>query len=185
VLGSGALGGGQLFVWSVPPLESASKAAGVSSEERRQAREDIHDVLAAHAVDASVDVFVRVRGEGKDGYQDDVETARRKYELVAELFDVERLRQSSWTKFTSKTPNFFRVDWEVGTKLSDDDYPRPSGPPEPYAVVQLRVSSRRGTDVDESSLTFAMDAVDLQVLQHTLARLQDALSAEDTLEAGR
>lgn len=176
-IGAASTGPATLYVFDGESLERMAHSADLALEELRASKRELEAILTAHAGGASADAFVRVtHSHSKEGEQEDEESLRRKFGLVAELFDTETLRQRSWVKFTSKSPNFYRLDWEVLEKIADDDYSRPEGEPVRFALMQLKTQERgRDGELSETVTTFAVDSIDVEIISRGLDRLLKSL----------
>lgn len=174
-LGSSPTGDCRLFTLDETRLHATLREADVADSGFEMAVRELQDALTAAAVGVPKKQFVEAVSS-RDEEGGSPAELERKYELVGELFELKALRQRAWAKFTSKTPNFGRLDWEVVQKRSDDDVPRPDGEPAPVAQVELQAwGPESGAAAHSQRMLFAMDRVDVQVVIRGLERLRDSL----------
>lgn len=175
-LGTSPTGDSRLAIWDKARLKEIAESAGLSGSDIQQARPEIQAYLTGHSIGVSLEVFTRARREQDDTSDEPAEDIARKFEVVGELFDLSLHKQRVWARMTSKVSNYGRLDWEVVTKLADDDHRRPSGAPIPLAHVELRAwGPKTGRNTRSERLSFAMDEIDLEEMARGLERLREAL----------
>jgi hypothetical protein len=179
VLAATPSGPANIYVVDPAALAEIAGEADLDIEDLRSARKAISEVLTAHGVGVSFEVYAEAVRSEAEGAEIEDGALRQRYDLVEGLFDTGPLRQQIWNKQTSKTPIFSRLDWEVLEKRVDDDYQRPEGEPVPFAVVQLKtlVRGQRGEQREEV-VTFNVDAADLVPILAGFQRLEAALHGE-------
>jgi len=143
---------------------------------------DIEDALAAVAAGVPVDDFVRIRSErpGPLGPEDG-ESAREKYQIIAESSLSEGLQRRAWLRATSKAYVLTSFEWEVVRKLADSSsIPRPTDASETlYALIRLDTERSGGDGPPDQKVTVvSVDAPDLDDLIGGLTSLRAALGSE-------
>src|SRR5580693_2266258 len=121
-------------------VEETLAASDVQLELLFDARMDVQDALAAAISNVGAERFAAARSEprGLTEEIEDAETAKQKYDLVANGFDLEPLVRQVQLKGTSKNPLLWTMEWELVSKLEDDDFELP-GPPGTFATFRVVV----------------------------------------------
>lgn len=174
-LGTSPTAESRIVVLDDARLADAARREAATDEEMAAARLELQDVLTAHAARVPSDTFVRTVLERQKDEDVTGDELRKKYDLVADLFDLDMLRQRTWARYSSKLLNYGRLDWEVVWKHADDDYERPEGDPIPLAQVKIKAwGPKSGSAGHSDTLVFAMDEIDLEVMIEGLERLRKA-----------
>lgn len=139
---------------------------------------DLSETLSAASSLVEPDEFGKIVCEQRDEEELGPEDWARRLILVREIFDVDDLRRRVWVKRTAKTEIPGNFEWDVSTKVVDDDYVRPGESPVPYAVIRIGTSAGISgvLSPNESSLTLSLDHEDVRHWIDVLERLDNALS---------
>ncbi len=154
----------------------------IDYQEFRDTLPDIAEALTFVARSQDMDSFIATRtdedrGEGRE----DASDARQKYEKAVEIFPITELARRAWLKRTTKTEVTRTVDWEVSSKLADDDLERPGSGPVPFAILRLETGAPSPnffelmTGKGTNALVLTMDVDDVDYLIDSLTRMRTAL----------
>lgn len=170
-----------------PRVEEYFSSEGFTYGEFRQGLGDLADAITAVMTNIPLEGFVGARQDEQrnpHGETEPEERSRSKYELVEREFPVEELRQRYWLKRTTKNEVQQTVDWEISTKVQDDDTETPEGAPVPYAVVRFETGpssqlAQLFTGRAPNALVLTMDSEDLGYILDSLGRLRDELQRQE------
>lgn len=163
-------------------------AAYFSVQERdyqqfRDSLPDLAEALTLITRPMNIDEFVDFReGEQSGRIHDAPEAARKKYEVVTHLFSIDELRRRLWIKRTTKNDLAKTIDWDVSTKLTDDDLQHPGGDPVPFGTLRLETGGTVPSFVEfmtgkgSNALVLTLDLEDLDYLIDSLARMRLSLA---------
>jgi hypothetical protein len=157
--------------------------ASIDYQAFREALPDIGETLTFVARSQSMDSFVAARtAESRADGGEDADIARQKYESIIQLFPIAELTKRFWLKRTTKTEVTKSVDWEVSSKLADDDLERPGSEPVPFATLRMETGGPSPNFIElmtgkgANALVLTLDVDDVDYLIDSLQRMRSALS---------
>jgi hypothetical protein len=144
---------------------------------------DVADVLSAAVVGGKARLIsVRSDADQVGGDVEEPSLTEAKYDAVGELFPITELRERRWVKRTTKNDLLVTFDWEVSSKLVDDDARSPDDQPVEYATLRVE-SGPPGSNIVQvitgrgsNPLVLTLDREDVEYFLDSLERLRQELA---------